>query len=86
MAQRNAAEPADPDLAERSEYDRPAEKGFFQWKAKVCKGLGIDILFEDMPEVINQLHGSTIAFAAFDPELGRLCYEQAQSPPDRTFE
>jgi len=39
-----------------------------------------------MPEVINQLEGSTIAFAAFDPELGRLCYEQAQSPPDRTFE
>ena len=59
---------------------------FFQWKARMCKELEIDILFEDMPEVINQLDGSTIAFVAFDPELGRLAYERAESPPDPAFE
>lgn len=70
-------------LTDRDDF---AREGFFQWKAKVCKELGIDILFEDMPEVINQLDGSTIAFVAFDPELGRLEYQQEQSPPDPTFE
>jgi len=35
-----------------------------------------DILFEDMPEVINEMDGSTIAFVAFDPELGKIGYEE----------
>jgi len=48
---------------------------FFHWKARMCRDLGIDILFEDMPEVINELDCSTIAFVAFDPELGRIGYE-----------
>lgn len=52
---------------------------FFQWKARMCKELEIDILFEDMPEVINELDGSTIAFVAFDPELGRIDYREKES-------
>ena len=47
---------------------------FFQWKADVCRRLKIDIFFEDMPEVVNALDDSTIAFVPFDPELGKIAY------------
>ncbi len=51
-----------------------AETGFYEWKASVCRSLRIDIFFEDMPEVINELDPSTIAFVPFDRDLGRLTY------------
>lgn len=45
-----------------------------QWKAEVCRKLGIEILFEDLPEVIAALDPTTVAFMAVDPALGRVTY------------
>lgn len=47
---------------------------FYKWKADVCRRLRVDVLFEDMPEVVNELPASTIAFVPLDRELGSLTY------------
>jgi len=48
--------------------------GFYEWKAQVCRRLRIDVFFEDMPEVINELDTSVKAFMLFDPALGNATY------------
>ena len=49
-------------------------EGFYEWKAVACRRLGIEIFFEDMPEVINELDPSILALVPFDADLGRLTY------------
>jgi hypothetical protein len=51
-----------------------------QWKAEVCRRLGVEVFFEDMPEVINALDAQTQAFMAVDPSLGRVKYERTGGP------
>lgn len=46
------------------------------WKAEVCRRHEIDVLFDDMPEVINALDERTVAFMTVDPLLGRVAYER----------
>jgi hypothetical protein len=48
--------------------------GFYEWKVHACRNLKIDIFFEDMPEVVNGLDASVLAFVPFDPDLGKLDY------------
>ena len=50
------------------------DQGFYEWKANVCRSLKIDIFFEDMPEVVNELDRSVVAFMPFDAGLGRVTY------------
>lgn len=38
-----------------------------QWKAEACRRLGIDLLFDDMPEVVNAVGEKTVAFMAVRP-------------------
>jgi len=45
-------------------------EGFYGWKASVCRRLGIEVFFEDMPEVINALDRNVLALVPFDAELG----------------
>jgi hypothetical protein len=52
--------------------------GFYEWKAHACRNLKIDIFFEDMPEVVNKLDPSVLAFVPLDPDLGRLDYFEAE--------
>ena len=58
-------------LPTKEELDK---EGFFGWKANACRRLSIDIFFEDMPEVINELDPSVAAFMLVDPALGRVAY------------
>jgi hypothetical protein len=58
--------------ATNEELDRT---GFYEWKARICRERKIDILFEDMPEVINRLDPTTIGCMVVDPSLGRVRYE-----------
>jgi len=57
-----------------------AREGFYEWKAAACKRLGVEVFFEDMPEVINELDKSVVAFVPFDAGLGRLTYVEEQPP------
>ncbi len=61
-------------MASSIELDRT---GFFEWKPKVCRDRRIDILFEDMPEVINGLDESTVAFMPVDRTIGKVTYLEA---------
>lgn len=45
-----------------------------QWKARVCRTLGIDVFFDDMPEVINAIGNQTALFMAVDPSRGNVKY------------
>jgi hypothetical protein len=58
-------------LATGEELDRV---GFYEWKADVCRQKNIEVLFEDMPEVINELDPSTLALMVVDPALGKVTY------------
>jgi hypothetical protein len=49
-----------------------------RWKAQVCRSMGIDILFEDMPEVANALDRRTAMFLAVDHTFGKLAYVKEQ--------
>lgn|GEM_PF-1056982 len=49
-------------------------EGFYEWKAVTCRRLGIEIFFEDMPEVVNKLDPHVLALVPFDADLGRLTY------------
>lgn len=62
--------------------DECTEVDFYEWKAEMCRKLKIDIFFEDMPEVINELDDSTIAFMPVDRSWGRVEYQEsdAQDP------
>jgi hypothetical protein len=51
-------------------------QGFYKWKAEMCDRLKIDVFFEDMPEVANELSDSTVCFLPFDRDLGRITYHQ----------
>ena len=53
-------------------------EGFYAWKAATCRRLGIEVFFEDMPEVVNELDPSVLALVPFDPNLGRLMYIEQQ--------
>jgi len=64
-------------LPTSEELDR---EGFFGWKANACRRLNIDIFFEDMPEVINELDPSVVAFMPYDAELGKVAYIE---PPEK---
>lgn len=46
-----------------------------RWKAETCRQHGIDIFFEDMPEVVNALDSTVTVFMPVDPALGSVCYE-----------
>ncbi len=43
-------------------------------EATVCRRLGIEVFFEDMPEVVNKLDPDVLALVPFDADLGRLTY------------
>jgi hypothetical protein len=47
-----------------------------RWKAEVCRRFGIDVLFDDMPEVVNALGKDTVAFMTVDPSLGKVGYSR----------
>lgn len=47
-----------------------------RWKARVCLEKQIELLFDDMPEVINALGPQTVPFMTVDRKLGRLAYER----------
>ena len=49
---------------------------FFDWKAETCRRLQIDILFEDMPEIVNGIDAATRVFMLFTPERGRVWYHR----------
>ncbi len=53
-------------------------EGFYQWKATACRRLGIEVFFEDMPEVVNELDANVLALVPFDADLGRLTYIEEQ--------
>ena len=38
----------------------------------------VEVLFEDMPEVVNELDASVLALVPFDADLGRLTYIQGK--------
>jgi hypothetical protein len=42
----------------------------------VCLEKQIELLFDDMPEVINALGPQTVPFMTVDRKLGRLAYER----------
>ena len=44
------------------------------WKAEACRNLKIDLFFDDMPEVLNALSATTVAYMAIDPSLGSVAY------------
>ena len=52
--------------------------GFYEWKVQTCRRLKIDVLFEDMPEVINRLDDSVVAFMPYDADLGQVTYQDTQ--------
>jgi hypothetical protein len=54
---------------------RPLQAEAGNWKAEVCRRLEIDVLFDDMPEVVNALDERTVGFMTVDPLLGRVGYE-----------
>ena len=37
-------------------------RGFFRWKAEVCRRLRVDVLFEDMPEVESYVKNHNLGF------------------------
>ena len=47
-------------------------------KAATCQRLGIGVVLEDMPEVVNDLDANILAFVPFDADLGRLTYVEQQ--------
>ena len=48
--------------------------GFYGWKAATCRRLGVEVFFEDMPEVVNELDTDVLAFVPYDADLGGLRY------------
>jgi hypothetical protein len=69
-------------LPTSQELDR---EGFYNWKANACRRLEIDIFFEDMPEVINELDPSVVAFMPYDAYFGKVTYveqPEAEARPD----
>lgn len=46
--------------------------GLMSWKAERCAALGVDVLFDDAPEVVNHLAPTVLGLVVRDPELGRL--------------
>jgi hypothetical protein len=56
--------------------------GFYEWKARVCRDCGIDLFFEDMPEVLNRLDDSTIGIMPVDPWLGEVTYHERGEPTE----
>lgn len=56
-------------------------EGFYEWKAATCRRLGIEVFFEDMPEVVNELDSNVLALVPFDPDLGRLTYVEKLETP-----
>ena len=55
-------------------YEDLDHTGFYEWKAETCRRLEIDVFFEDMAEVINELGPPVVAFMPVDRELGRVTY------------
>lgn len=55
--------------------DQDLQDDFYAWKAKACRQLGVEVLFEDMPEVVNELDPSVLALIPFDRELGQITYD-----------
>ncbi len=49
--------------------------GFAQWKGLLCQNLGVEIFFDDMPEVINHLPPGTIGMMSVLPEHGLVYYD-----------
>ena len=47
-------------------------------KAATCQRLGIGVVLEDMPEVVNDLDANILAFVPSDADLGRLTYVEEQ--------
>jgi hypothetical protein len=46
----------------------------FEWKAEVCRDLGVDVLVDDMPEIANLIEPRTLVLVPRDPSLGLLTY------------
>ena len=44
----------------------------FAWKAERCAALGVDVFFDDAPEIVNHLDASVLGLVVRDPELGDL--------------
>jgi hypothetical protein len=45
-----------------------------RWKPAACRRLQIDILFGDMPQVVNAVDRQTTVFMPVDPALGKVGY------------
>ena len=55
--------------------DNVLDVGPERWKGLICKQFGVEILFDDMPEIINHLPSTTLGMMAVDESLGLLCYD-----------
>jgi hypothetical protein len=50
-----------------------------EWKARVCRELGVDVFFEDVPEVLERLDDSVLAFLPVDRRKHRLDHLSAEA-------
>jgi hypothetical protein len=56
--------------------DPDSEDGTDPWKARICKELGVDVLFDDSPEVLRHVSPSILSLMVVDQDrydLNRLC-------------
>ena len=59
-------------VADQAEIDTI---GFAQWKGEICRRRGVELFFDDMPEVINHLPESTVGMMSVLPEQGLVYYD-----------
>ena len=59
----------------RSATDNNWREGAAEWKAEVCRRLKIDLLFDDMPEVVNALPSETVGIMVVEQSLGKVKYD-----------